>query len=234
MLRYRCTSNARARSLDHVVKVIFENPDTVTKPTVIENEVCEDCHANNDPQWVQIANTAGHSIQYSTQEEEPACIDCHGTELHTFSPQEETCLQCHSHDHSDAGEVMDVHCIACHEFISTEHELIPQRDDCLQCHEGQQTMGDSFPSGAHNNTACDGCHTIHIEERLTECVTCHLDTLGGGLHTLSTHDNCNDCHIPHSSEPVRGICLSCHVDKIEHFDTTECSLCHRFARSPPF
>jgi len=226
---HNCHESNILESLDHVIEVLFENPDEVTKLTVIENEVCEKCHADNDPQWLQVANTAGHEVHLFTQEE-PTCIGCHGLQLHVFAASEETCYQCHSPDHDAACEVMDVHCIVCHEFTDTENELIPQRDDCLRCHEGQQIMGVSFPSGAHNDTACDNCHNLHIEEQIIECVTCHTEILGGGLHTLSAHDDCNDCHVPHSSESMSDGCLSCHVDKTEHFLQAECSVCHGFAR----
>ncbi len=225
---HACHESDILESLDHVREVIFEKPEEVTKLTVIANEACESCHATNDPQWLQVSNTAGHKVHIYTQEEEPECIGCHGLQLHVFEPPEETCYQCHSHDHDAACEVMDVHCIVCHEFTATEHELIPQRDDCLRCHEGQQTMGVSFPSAAHSNTACDDCHNPHLEEQHTECVACHTESLGGGLHAVSAHDDCNDCHVPHSSEPMRDGCLSCHVDKTGHGGTAECSLCHGF------
>jgi hypothetical protein len=217
--------------IDHVRRVIFENPVNVTKLTVIENKACEDCHANNDPQWLQVANTAGHKEHLLMHEEEPKCIGCHGIQLHVFEPPEETCFTCHTHEHDYACEVMDVHCIICHEFTATEHELIPQRDPCLQCHEGQQTMGVSFPNGAHKNTACDNCHNPHIEEQHTDCVSCHAEIIGGGLHNVFAHRDCYNCHVPHTLEPMREGCLSCHVDKTEHGGTAECSLCHDFART---
>jgi hypothetical protein len=223
-----CHESDMLESLDHVREVIFENPDTVTKLTVVENEACEDCHANEDPQWLQVANTAGHKVHIFTQEEEPECIGCHGIQLHVFEPPEETCYECHSVDHEAASEEMNVHCVVCHEFTATEHELIPPRDDCLRCHEGQQTMGVSFPSAAHNNTACNNCHNPHVEEQHTECVECHTEDLGGGLHAAPAHDDCNNCHVPHSSEPMRVGCLSCHTDRTEHGGTAECSLCHGF------
>jgi hypothetical protein len=225
---HSCHESDIATSMDHLREVLFENPNKVTKMTVIDNEACEDCHANNDPQWLQVANTAGHRVHIYLQEEAPECIGCHGIQLHVFEPPEETCYDCHSHDHDAASELMDAHCIVCHEFTTTEHELIPQRDDCLQCHEGQETMGVSFPSAAHNNTACENCHNPHLEEQHTECSTCHTESLGGGLHVVSAHDNCINCHVPHSSGPMSVECLSCHVDKTEHGGTAACSVCHGF------
>ena len=225
---HTCHESDMVESLDHVREVIFENPKEVTKITVIDNEACESCHAANDPQWLQVANTAGHEVHIFTQEEEAECIGCHGIQLHVFKPSEETCNQCHSLDHEAASEAMEVHCTVCHEFTATDHELIPQRDDCLRCHEDQQTMGVSFPGAAHNDTSCDNCHNVHIEEQHTECATCHTESLGGGLHAVSAHDDCNNCHVPHSSEPMRSGCLSCHEDRIGHGGTAECSLCHGF------
>ena len=225
---HSCHETNMIESLDHVREVIFEKPDTVTKPTVIENELCEKCHASEDPKWLQISNTAGHKVHIFTQDEEPECIGCHGLQLHVFEPPEEACYKCHDEDYEGASEEMGAHCTVCHEFTVTDHELIPQRDDCADCHDGQQTMGVSFPDAAHNDTACIDCHNPHIEEQHTECSECHEVGLGGGLHAVVAHYECSSCHVPHSSDPMRGECLSCHVDMSDHGGSAECSLCHRF------
>jgi len=224
---HNCHETGIVESLDHVREVMFGSPESVTKITVIENEECESCHTSNDPNWLQVANTAGHEVHVFTAEEEPECIGCHGLQLHVFEPPEETCYECHSHDHDIACEVMDVHCTVCHEFTVTEYELIPERENCLRCHPSQKVMGVSFPSAAHNNTACMDCHNPHIEEQHAECTTCHTET-ASGLHTLPAHTDCIICHVPHTSEPMRDVCISCHVDKADHGGTAECRACHGF------
>lgn len=225
---HNCHETNMIESLDHVREVIFEKPDEVTKPTVIENELCEKCHASNDPKWIQVSNTAGHKVHIFTQDEEPECIGCHGLQLHVFEPPEEACYKCHDEDYEGASEEMGAHCTVCHEFTVTDHELIPQREDCVDCHDSQQTMGVSFPEAAHNDTACIDCHNPHIEEQHIECSECHEVGLGGGLHAVVAHYECSSCHVPHSSDPMRGECLSCHVDMSNHGGSVECSLCHRF------
>ncbi len=212
-------------SLDHVREVIFENPQEVTKLTEIDNEVCESCHATNDPQWLQVVNTAGHEEHFFGRAQPPYCIDCHGIQLHVFEPPEETCLKCHDEESLQPTEDMNIHCIVCHEFTATDHELIPERGDCLDCHEASETMGVSFPTDAHKDTPCMNCHDPHEEEQHKECSACH-DVSEKGLHTETAHTDCHACHTPHSSVPMRDNCLSCHLDKTEHFAPAECTTCH--------
>jgi len=222
---HKCHESDMLESLDHVREVVFEKPEEVTKLTEIDNEVCENCHATNDPQWLQVVNTAGHEVHFFGVNQPPDCIDCHGIQLHVFEPPEETCEECHGEEYEQPVEDMHTHCVVCHEFTVTEHELIPERGDCLDCHEAQDTMGVSFPTDAHTDTPCMNCHNPHEEEQHTECSVCH-DVSTEGLHTESAHTDCEACHTPHSSEPMRDNCLSCHLDKVDHFAPADCATCH--------
>ena len=224
---HKCHESDIATSMDHLREVIFEKPQAVTKKTEIDNELCENCHASDDPQWLQVADTPGHKVHFFDNTDAPDCIDCHGLQLHVFEPPEETCATCHEEGLDEPCLDMQVHCLACHNFIVAEDDLIPARDDCIVCHEAQDTMGVTFPSDAHSDSACLDCHNPHDMEQGSECTTCH-PVPSTGLHEEAAHENCETCHTPHSEEPMRDSCLSCHLDKEEHFAPADCSGCHSF------
>jgi hypothetical protein len=222
---HKCHETDMLESLDHVREVLFEKPEEVTKLTEIDNKVCENCHASDDPKWLQVVNTAGHQEHFFGKDMPPDCIDCHGIQLHVFEPPEETCMNCHSDEALQPTEDMHIHCVACHVFTVADKELVPERSQCLTCHEASKTMGVSFPTGAHNDTACINCHNPHEEEEHKECSACH-DVSKKGLHMEMAHTDCVVCHTPHSSVPMRDNCLMCHLDKIDHFAPAECKTCH--------
>jgi hypothetical protein len=224
---HHCHETDMIESLDHVREVIFEKPTEVTKMTEVDNELCEKCHASDDPQWLQVEATAGHKVHFFESDEAPDCIDCHGLQLHVFRPPEETCDTCHEEDLDEPCDDMRVHCTVCHEFNVAEDDLIPARDDCLECHEAQDTMGVTFPVGSHSNTPCLSCHNPHDSEQQSECTTCH-PIPSKGLHNETAHVNCEACHTPHSDTPMRDSCLICHQDKEEHYAPADCVSCHSF------
>jgi hypothetical protein len=50
-----------------------------------------------------------------------------------------------------------------------------------------------------------------------------------GLHEEVFHDDCLDCHTPHSPVSMNEKCLECHADKAQsHFGQRECASCHSF------
>jgi hypothetical protein len=226
---HTCHESDMLVNLGHVVSVITENKAVVTKPVKIDNQLCENCHASDDPKWLQVVNTDGHNVHLFNGTVSANCIDCHGTRLHAFRPPQEICVECHPKDKQIAEKVMDTHCTGCHEFLATEGELIPKEEKCLQCHENKTTTGASFPGNAHNATDCINCHDPHKENIFPNCTSCH--TQGGGLHNIPAHVNCNSCHIPHDGATLRQNCLSCHPDKKQHYESiNECSKCHSFSK----
>jgi hypothetical protein len=224
---HTCHETDMAESLGHVVEVLTRNPDEVTKKVEIDNSVCENCHASNDPKWLQIADTAGHKVHIFGGVVYANCIDCHGQRLHVFEPPEETCVKCHDVEKTIAETLMGTHCVTCHVFTATDHDLTPVDQTCLQCHEKQSSMGPSFPAGAHTNITCISCHNPHKENPFPDCTSCHAEE--GGLHTVPSHSDCTSCHTPHSENTLRDNCVSCHVDKIDHYAPVNCSACHGFS-----
>jgi len=224
---HKCHESDIVTSMDHLREVVFEKPQEVTKITEVDNELCEKCHASADPKWLQVANTAGHKVHFYDSADAPDCIDCHGLQLHVFEPPVETCDTCHEEELNEPCGDMRVHCVVCHEFTVAEDDLIPARDDCISCHEAQDTMGVTFPSDAHSDTPCLDCHNPHDKELENECTTCH-PVPSAGLHQEAAHENCETCHTPHSDDPMRDTCLSCHLDQEEHFAPADCAGCHSF------
>ncbi|OGD46590.1 hypothetical protein A3K69_02895 [Candidatus Bathyarchaeota archaeon RBG_16_57_9] len=224
---HSCHETDMVESLGHVVEVLTKNPDEVTKETNIDNSLCETCHASNDSQWLQVAGTAGHEVHIFDGVDLADCIDCHGQRLHVFEPPEDTCIQCHDVETTQVEVLMGTHCVSCHDFTATDHELIPIDQTCLQCHEEQDSMGASFPADAHTDTACKNCHYPHEEDPFPDCASCHTEV--SGLHTVDSHTDCTSCHIPHSEETLRENCVSCHVDKVDHYVPVTCSACHGFS-----
>ena len=223
---HECHETDMVESIGHVIEVLTKNPDDVTKPTEIDNSLCEHCHASNDPQWLQVVNTAGHKVHFYGDADHADCIDCHGLRLHAFEPPEQTCVECHEEEKTYVEELMGTHCVSCHEFTAVDHDLFPPSNVCLQCHEEQNMTGVSFPVDVHTRTACVNCHNPHEEEQVPDCTQCHGE--GEGLHLEAGHVECTSCHIPHSDAEVRATCESCHVDKEDHYAPVNCAACHSF------
>jgi hypothetical protein len=223
---HECHESNLGESLGHVVEVLVVDPNTVSKETEIDNKLCEHCHASEDPLWLQVVNTAGHKVHFYTPSDHADCIDCHGLRLHTFEPPEETCMECHEESKGHAEEIMTTHCVNCHVFTVISDELLPEDRACLECHEGKDVMGLTFPPETHTNNTCKDCHNPHVDYPYPDCTECHEK--GKELHSIQAHDECLNCHIPHSEKQMRSNCESCHIDKTEHFAHSPCSSCHTF------
>jgi len=220
-----CHEASMAESMQHVYDVLTKNPQEVTKLVEIENEMCETCHTSNDPQWLQVVNTAGHNVHVFGNDDHADCIECHGMELHVFRPPHEPCLECHEPDRVHASESMFADCISCHDFLVEEEDLKPSRDDCIECHADKEELTISIPEDAHQESTCTSCHNPHGEVTAEECTICHAD-VEGGLHDIGLHTDCTSCHVPHEAVAVRDSCESCHADKIDHYAPVSCTSCH--------
>jgi hypothetical protein len=221
---HTCHESTMVESMQHVYDVLTKNPEDVTKPVVIESVMCQNCHASNDPQWLQVVNTAGHKVHFFGNDDHAECIDCHGMNLHVFRPPEEACLECHDVEKVHASEVMGTNCITCHDFLVNQDELYPLREDCLECHTDKELITISMPPEAHADSTCTTCHNPHGDVTAESCSTCHKVT--GGLHDITLHTDCTSCHVPHEEVTVRESCESCHTDKIDHYAPVSCTSCH--------
>jgi hypothetical protein len=172
--------------------------------TRLNRQVCEGCHLSQDPQWPQIAATAGHKIHVMRADLQ--CLSCHLPSLHAVEPTVEACQNCHTTARSNIGGMAGLHCMTCHNFLAqTEQDMLPQRETCLTCHATMQVKGETFPEGAPMPLNCSECHKPHTRPSLQfqDCLGCHAAVLEGQAHlehqALTT---CIECHRPHSWRAV--------------------------------
>jgi len=185
---------------------------------------CASCHASHDRRWPEVANSSGHRVHSS--DEGLGCTDCHGQQMHFDQPAREICVSCHKGQ--DAGSAHEpVHCLACHNFLSTEDSVLPQQRDCMRCH-AKQDRPIVLPSTAPMQFVCSGCHEPHASGRIAPCADCHRPSELCGLHTHADHQKCGDCHEPHEWTSKRRHCLECHADLFSHYPERKCVDCHGF------
>lgn len=221
---HKCHEASMAESMQHVIDVLTKNPEEVTKPVSIENDMCETCHASNDPQWLQVVNTAGHEVHLNGANAHAECIECHGMELHIFRPPEEPCLECHDVEGVHAETSFISECLTCHDFLVEGDDLTPDNDNCVECHSDAGEVTVSMPEGTHIDTTCTNCHNPHGDAIAEDCSECH--SVDEGLHDVAAHSNCVSCHVPHEVADIRDTCESCHLDKTEHYAPVSCTSCH--------
>ena len=221
---HKCHVADMVTNMEHLYDVITHDPQEVVKPAEIDNELCEDCHVSEDPQWLQVINTDGHKIHFYGDVKHADCIDCHGMELHVFRPPEEGCIECHGESSAHASESMGATCVTCHDFLAEGDGFIPEeRADCVTCHQGNAEIITSMTTEAHLDSSCMSCHNPH-EKEAKDCETCHV--VNDGLHDVEMHSVCTSCHVPHVDEDIRETCESCHMDTKEHYAPTDCTGCH--------
>lgn len=216
-----------------VVDFIFGSYERVERHTLVQDEVCSECHQSGSPQWIQVAATAGH--QMHADEQNISCTTCHAVTIHRFSPPGSICNVCHE-DKSIIGPMANMHCLNCHEFLVVEEQLIPQRKDyCLDCHQALTDDGVGLPTDAPMQYACGDCHQPHQEaQQVLDCLSCHTVE---GLHLEGEHGatSCVTCHEPHEWRVTeRETCLACHTGRTEHYAPYSCSTagaCHSFPGS---
>ena len=182
----------------------------------VEIGSCASCHLTHDKQWVQVGASRGHRIH--AVEQKIACVRCHGGGVHSFEPASASCQGCHGEHAVRASGMQQLHCFACHDFLSVETSLRPTRRDCLRCHQAQGIHPARFPENAPMRFACANCHKPHAApnaERL-RCESCHKEVTRAGLHKLPAHRDCAKCHKPHAWTAEREDCLRCHKDFAPH------------------
>lgn len=213
-----------------LIKFSLSRPDDVDKHAVVRDEACQKCHESGNPRWVQVADTAGHKVH--AEEQNIACTKCHAVTVHQFVPPGPICTVCHEDKHIAVNGMSEMHCTACHNYTSSEEELLPQRKDCLDCHLSMTKLGVTWPEYAPMQFPCSDCHKPHEQAKpVANCLSCHANIPTQGLHVGAVHaaSTCQTCHQPHEWQTVaRETCATCHVDRAEHNVGTSCATCHAF------
>ena len=204
------------------VYLLGEMPDI--RHAEVSVRSCASCHASHDRRWPEVANSSGHRAH--TTVEGLNCTDCHGQQMHFGQPAREICLQCH--EGKDTGAAHEPsHCLACHNYLSTDDKLLPRTRDCMRCH-AKQDRPIRLPPTAPMHFVCSGCHEPHADGRIAPCADCHSSSELCGLHDHDDHQQCGDCHEPHEWTSRRRHCLDCHADLVDHRPERKCKDCHGF------
>ncbi|MBF8267201.1 MAG: hypothetical protein HW388_709 [Dehalococcoidia bacterium] len=225
-----------------LIKFSLSSPDDVGKHARVKDESCEKCHESGNPRWVQVAATAGHVVH--AEQENIACVKCHGVTVHRFTPPGTICVLCHEDKPIAVSGMAEMHCTTCHEYLAEEvqqvvpdpdreeHPLLPTRKGCLECHQAMTGQVVTWPKNAPMQFTCWQCHQPHVQAKPTvDCLSCHAEAPTQGLHAVTVHAavTCQTCHQPHEWKmETRSTCVTCHVDRVEHNVGTACALCHSF------
>ena len=232
---HSCHEVSPVTGAELVVDYLINKPDRNTDHASVPDKACESCHYSGDPQWVQVANTAGHKVH--AEQNNIACQTCHGMTLHQFKPAIDICYACHpeqvkgQQEEIKVPQMQELHCQECHQFLREDSPLRPTRETCLSCHQKLPNQTVTFPDNAPMKWDCSQCHKPHQAAKPTVgCASCHA-VRSEGLHAASTHSQtaCQTCHRPHQwTVSQRDPCLTCHADKAEHNPGQLCSQCHDF------
>jgi hypothetical protein len=199
----------------------------------VEVGACASCHLSHDPQWPQVGGSRGHRIH--VEENKIACVVCHAAGMHGFEPAQGSCQGCHGQHAIRAPGMHQLHCFACHDFLSREPGLRPTRRDCLRCHRAEGVLPARFSDDAPMQFACGACHHPHArapgEERVA-CAACHKKMAQAGLHGKPGHQSCGDCHRAHLWKSAPAGCLECHAASAAHARGRGCADCHAFGGAP--
>ncbi len=213
-----------------VVDYLINKPNRVADHASVSDAACKACHYSGDPEWVQVANTAGHQVH--VDKTNIACQVCHGMNLHQFEPSTHICDACHpgevagERDAIKVPQMQELHCEECHPFLAENSLLRPTRETCLSCHQKmpvQVTFPHQsaprtvvFPDNGPMKWDCMQCHKLHqAKEPVVDCNSCHGQVKTKGLHAVSAHSQaeCLSCHWPHRWRVTDvKACVGCHSD----------------------
>jgi hypothetical protein len=208
-------------------------------PPTAEGVSCTGCHpphgAPDALETVALACVSCHRDARFNDEVVHAltvrCESCHVK--HAGAPKREPlCASCHA-TQVDLTKRNQGHarCDDCHAGLP--HGPPPEPKPCLTCHADRQP-----PQPAHVSAlSCASCHQSHSAKVIATCRDCHLEPKRPplpGLHAVSQHRECKNCHAPHSPEPSANgpaMCLTCHVRPSQKNHPTppkQCVGCHLF------
>lgn len=219
-----------------------------TSPVIAD--ACARCHVSHDDRWPQIGFSIGHRVHVERAKID--CLRCHGQTIHGVESAADLCADCHEdlmvlRGSDVSGPMHEVHCLACHNFLTTDEDMAPSRRRCLECHGSHDMLEAVFPADAPmGKLLCYACHRPHQPqgERLVDCAECHAAIGGAGLHGRIGHGaepapgetlpdgvepiDCGRCHPAHGWRPRQRGCLDCHPDQVSHYRHRRCWSCHGF------
>ena len=221
---------------------VADRPEKISMHSKVPTRICAACHVQGNKEkekWKRIATTAGHRVHLESDSSalrDVQCTTCHGLEVHSFVPVNQTCGQsgCHENVEIRLGKMAQqtgFHCAACHQFTA-EVPLLATRDsaagilrpgsrECLGCHEMRAIVETFDPARDPHDQKCGLCHNPHEQTRpadaLKSCASagCHADWRAEPFHTGATHkrvaERCALCHNPHGAKVDASDCTGCHA-----------------------
>ncbi|MDX1395732.1 MAG: hypothetical protein R3195_15220 [Gemmatimonadota bacterium] len=234
---------------------VLERPEEIGEHAPVPTRTCTECHATGrDSTWQRVLATAGHRVHLesdSTALSEIMCVTCHGQEVHSFIPADQTCAQSGCHREEETRIVLGrmagqtgFHCISCHEFTRPTSgsptgqnveptfglvSLTPEHSQCASCHEMSELLGDFDTESEPHGATCGTCHNPH-EDVVPEAAVTSCATAG-------CHDDAAEVTPFHRGlgEAALDDCVSCHVSHTWNVEGTACVDCHAdiFESRPP-
>jgi hypothetical protein len=150
------------------------------------------------------------------------------------------CTACH-HGNTAIGNK----CESCHQSaeISGTHRIAT--NVALSVWPAPRSRTLDFAHERHADVACSSCHSSDLSRAVEKtCASCHSDhhvatrscnnchPSARDTHTRALHvTGCggSGCHVREATAavtPARAVCVSCHVEQIEHKPGRECAPCH--------
>lgn len=171
---------------------------------------CESCHLSEEHKRKPVMSSAGH-LQH-VKSVKVGCLECHGSRVHRIVKPETVCKNCHEELVGASGEMTEVHCQSCHNFLDPDHTIVPSRRDCQGCHDERRVPTPAFPETGHmTKFPCFACHEPHVARDAGEiCIECHVRIAANEDHERHHDEKCQRCHEPHGFDVTDERCATHH------------------------
>jgi hypothetical protein len=188
-----------------------KNPVSLAHGRITPWQKCQTCHEEAISQGA-VTPTKAYGHAKHVLDRKAGCKICHLSSKHAFSPDESSCLKCHTDKEVHGLTMDDFSCLKCHRFSQRTIAMIP-REKCMACHS-------SMPQkGAMATFPCHFCHKPHKNEKpnSASCTAeCHRSQLSIGQHGLHTKNSiecmyCHKAHIWTVKEKAQKLCRQCHA-----------------------
>jgi hypothetical protein len=185
-----------------------------------------------------------------------ACLTCHATQpgrgrltfqpprgcqiCHHQAPQSSNCTSCHPPTELVRPESVEARVAVAGAPVRLhvthfEHER-HRGLKCVACHTTPATLA-PVPAVA----SCAACHDDHHAQG-KPCAVCHNEGTSPAVQAahappVEAHTGCDACHAPAIVArlvPDRGLCLTCHAARQDHYAGAECTACHLGATPEAF
>jgi len=211
-----------------LISFIFKRPESVPTrhgKTIVPWNFCNECHWEKNekfPKAPKITGSTIHSRHFFEQQIE--CTQCHGYQVHKFTPEPRFCVKCHKGKEVHGAGMEELACLNCH--TDRTIDLRPDRAKCLYCHGTEKVRKELVEAG-----------TVDVRHYQPELALIKQATKIKTAEGAPMQFYCYECHKPHEQNilPGRNHCLKCHknIPKMGkhpvHLEmmNMECKDCHK-------